>query len=251
MIYDYTLIQKTRCSDKEKKKCMDLIDKFVKLCEIARINGIIALEDNLGDEKNPIIRKGLQLIVDGTDPDYVSDILKNNIYLCGYSGRKLLEQFIIYDGILSIQNGTNPRYLKLRLFSYLGEYGNAMDYGPGRKEAEEYKDYLSDLQNDTSPGLKDNILDPLFSCIDDRGIQRLLREIDTHIFAMAVTGVSGKTKLRIYNNMSMYAGIILKEEIKNLWGIPEKMVMEAQVSIKNICAKLEDQAEIVVNREKE
>jgi chemotaxis protein MotA len=57
----------------------DLNAKVVELvgyAESARRDGLLALDEQLGSIEDPFTRKGLQLVVDGTDPDLVADILE-------------------------------------------------------------------------------------------------------------------------------------------------------------------------------
>jgi chemotaxis protein MotA len=57
----------------------DLNAKVVELvgyAESARRDGLLALDEQLASIEDPFTRKGLQLVVDGTDPDLVADILE-------------------------------------------------------------------------------------------------------------------------------------------------------------------------------
>lgn len=57
-----------------------LIDKIVELAEKARREGLLYLENQLGEIESPFLRKGVQLVVDGTDPDLVRSIMENEMY---------------------------------------------------------------------------------------------------------------------------------------------------------------------------
>lgn len=103
MIYDYNLIKLSACSSNEKMKCRDLIEKFIFLAEKAKREGLLAIEDNIEEMSNPMMKTGINLIVDGTDPVFVKEVLTNIIYFNNLKGKKLLEQFIILDGVLCIQ----------------------------------------------------------------------------------------------------------------------------------------------------
>jgi chemotaxis protein MotA len=50
--------------------------ELVGYAEKARRDGLLALDEQLGDVEDPFTRKGLQLVVDGTDPDLVADVLE-------------------------------------------------------------------------------------------------------------------------------------------------------------------------------
>jgi chemotaxis protein MotA len=52
-----------------------LITDLVAFAERARREGLLALEDNLDEVENEFMRKGIQLVVDGTDPEIIKNIL--------------------------------------------------------------------------------------------------------------------------------------------------------------------------------
>src|SRR5262245_56892023 len=53
----------------------ELIEMFVNLSERARREGLLSLEDDLGNIQEKMIRLGLELVVDGTDPEIVKYIM--------------------------------------------------------------------------------------------------------------------------------------------------------------------------------
>jgi chemotaxis protein MotA len=55
------------------------IDQVVRWSQLARKEGLLGLENALPNEQDPFIKKGLQLLVDGTDPDAIRDILDLDI----------------------------------------------------------------------------------------------------------------------------------------------------------------------------
>ncbi|MBN2159402.1 MAG: motility protein A [Spirochaetes bacterium] len=57
----------------------ELIVTIVSFSEKARREGLLALEDDLEELDDPYMKKGLQLIVDGTDPELVRNILENEV----------------------------------------------------------------------------------------------------------------------------------------------------------------------------
>jgi len=56
-----------------------LIATVVSLAERARREGLLALEDAAKEVQHPFLRKGLQMAIDGTDPDELSDILHSEV----------------------------------------------------------------------------------------------------------------------------------------------------------------------------
>ncbi len=57
----------------------EIVDTMVSLAEVARKEGLLALESRLQDVKNPFIRMGLQMAVDGARPEVIEDVLKTDI----------------------------------------------------------------------------------------------------------------------------------------------------------------------------
>jgi chemotaxis protein MotA len=57
----------------------DLVESIIKLAERARREGLLALEDAIRDVTDPFLKKGLQLAIDGTDPDELQDILEAEV----------------------------------------------------------------------------------------------------------------------------------------------------------------------------
>jgi chemotaxis protein MotA len=52
------------------------VTELVRYAEQARRDGLLALDEQLSGIEDPYTRKGLQLVVDGTDPDLVADVLE-------------------------------------------------------------------------------------------------------------------------------------------------------------------------------
>jgi chemotaxis protein MotA len=53
------------------------VSELVSYAEKARRDGLLALDEQLGSVEDPFTRKGLQLVVDGTDPELVADVLES------------------------------------------------------------------------------------------------------------------------------------------------------------------------------
>jgi chemotaxis protein MotA len=63
----------------------DMIKKIIDLSNIARKEGLLSLEEAASDLDEPFLKKGILLIVDGTDPDLVRAIMETE--LVGIEGR--------------------------------------------------------------------------------------------------------------------------------------------------------------------
>jgi flagellar motor switch protein FliG len=84
--------------------------------------------------------------------------------------------------------------------------------------------------------------------LDDRAIQKVMREVDTQELAKALKGVEQEVQDKIYRNMSKRAATLLKEDMEFMGPIRMKDVEEGQQKIVAIIRKLEEQGEVVVAR---
>ena len=84
--------------------------------------------------------------------------------------------------------------------------------------------------------------------LDDRSIQKVMREVDTTELAKALKAVDSEVQDKIYRNMSKRASTLLKEDMEYMGPIRVRDVEEAQQKIVAIIRKLEEQGEIVVAR---
>ncbi len=58
-----------------KSNIIEIIVKLLTLAERARREGLLSLEDDIAELEDPFMRKGLQLVVDGTDQDQIRGVL--------------------------------------------------------------------------------------------------------------------------------------------------------------------------------
>lgn len=108
----------------------------------------------------------------------------------------------------------------------------------------------------TDPELADEVKKLLFTfddliSLDDRSIQRVLREVDTRDLALALKAARDDLKEHIFGNMSQRAAETLREEIQYLGPVRIRNVEEAQQRIVGIVRRLEEAEEIVVARGEE
>ena len=55
------------------------VEQLVELAQIARKNGLLALEEKANEQTDPFFKQAIMLIVDANDPDRVRSILENDI----------------------------------------------------------------------------------------------------------------------------------------------------------------------------
>ena len=84
--------------------------------------------------------------------------------------------------------------------------------------------------------------------LDDRAIQRVLRDVDNNDLAIALKGSGEQVQNAIFNNLSKRLAAMIKEDMEFMGPVRMKDVEEAQQKIVNIIRKLEDSAEIIISR---
>ena len=84
--------------------------------------------------------------------------------------------------------------------------------------------------------------------LDNRAIQRFLREVDHSQLALALKGATEEVQNVLYSNMSKRLAEMIKEDIEYMGPVRLKDVEEAQQKIVNVIRKLEDAGEIIISR---
>jgi flagellar motor switch protein FliG len=84
--------------------------------------------------------------------------------------------------------------------------------------------------------------------VDDRGIQRFLKEVDTKVLATALKPASPAIQEKIFKNISERAGKNLREEMEYMQRLRPAEIEEAQEQIIDRMRELEESGEIVIDR---
>lgn len=84
--------------------------------------------------------------------------------------------------------------------------------------------------------------------LDDRAIQRVLRDVENNDLAIALKNANEEVQGKILNNVSKRLAVMIKEDMEFMGPVRMKDVEEAQQKIVNIIRKLEDSGEIVISR---
>ena len=103
------------------------------------------------------------------------------------------------------------------------------------------------------PELADEIRKKMFVfedilLLDDRAIQRVLRDVDNNDLEIALKGSNEEVKSVVLKNLSKRLAAMIEEDIEFMGPVRMKDVEEAQQKIVAIIRKLEDNAEIVISR---
>ncbi|MCK9518910.1 MAG: flagellar motor switch protein FliG, partial [Dehalococcoidia bacterium] len=86
------------------------------------------------------------------------------------------------------------------------------------------------------------------STLDDRSIQRILREVEVRDLALALKATPENVKEAILRNMSQRASEMLREDMESSGPVRLRQVEEAQQRIVEIIRRLDDAEEIVIAR---
>ncbi|MBX4259480.1 flagellar motor stator protein MotA [Clostridium estertheticum] len=108
---------------KEKKRDnpAETIEKIVQMSQVTRKNGLLSLEETLKDIDDKFMKKGLEMVVDGVDPENVRDILEIEI-------EGLEERHRLGASILTTAGASSPTLGVLgAVIGLIGALGNLAD----------------------------------------------------------------------------------------------------------------------------
>ena len=84
--------------------------------------------------------------------------------------------------------------------------------------------------------------------LDDRSMQRLMRDVNTKDLSMALRNSSEELKARVFKNMSSRAAQTLRDDMNVAGPVRLRLVEEAQQRIINTVRALQEFEEIIVSR---
>lgn len=113
------------------------------------------------------------------------------------------------------------------------------------------KTIMADLE-ERDPELADEIARLMFTFddiifVDDSGIQKTLREVDSKDLALALKASNDEVAQKVYKNMSERAREMIKEEIEFMGPVRMKNVEEAQQKIVAVIRRLEESGDVVIS----
>ena len=84
--------------------------------------------------------------------------------------------------------------------------------------------------------------------VDDRSIQRLLRDVDNETLIIALKGASVALRDKLLSNMSQRAASILREDLENRPPVRLSQVETEQKKILVIARRLAESGEVILSR---
>lgn len=82
--------------------------------------------------------------------------------------------------------------------------------------------------------------------LDDKSIQRLLRDVDTKDLGLALKGANDEIRVAFFRNMSEKGAKLLKDDIEMMGPVLMKDVSEVQTKIVGVVRSLEQAGEIII-----
>lgn len=248
MIRDIILRLDCRFTDDDKKKCKPTIHRLLELSNLSRRSGILALETEMLNEQDLFLKTAVELVIDGTDPELIAQILQNLILADDYSGSGLLNRLLIAEGVLALQQGENPRIIALKLLSVLGEgYLSLTDEvsAAGVNRSSKISQFLRTIRDKQalpeSAAFEETILQ-----MDDRSIQRVLYGMDEYILLAASCGCGSHAINKLFMNLSLNTGIHLCDDWDTMKPSRKGHILSCQKKILDRIAELESRGEIIV-----
>lgn len=244
---------------------MDAIKRMIELNNLARYEGLLALEEAVIDipleAQEEELKQLIILLVDGTDPEVIQGIGLARYYSSLYTDYQALRYFIYLEGVLSIQAGDNPRILeeKLKVFlphhMYL-KYSLEQEQNYIIKEKKEKENLIENLckgerlWNKSENGYYvSRLVDYVICDITDKELQRVMRDVDNMVLTLAMKGMSGEARKHIFNNVSQRLGKMLAEDMVSMGPVRIVDVLEASQTVLNIIIRLIDNGDIAGNYE--
>ncbi len=238
------------------EKAMDVIGKLtaslqVKPFEFVRKTDASVLINFIQDEHPQTIALILSylapqqagMVVSSLPPERQAEVAKRIAVMDRTSPEIIKEVEKVLESKLS--SLVNQDYTSIGGVDAVVELLNAVDRGTER--------HIMETLEAESPELAEEIRKKMFVfedilLLDDRAIQRVLREVENNDLAVALKNANEEVKNTIFNNVSKRLAVMIKEDMDFMGPVRMKDVEEAQQKIVNIIRKLEDAGEIVISR---
>ncbi len=183
------------------------------------------------------------LIIAALPPDRQADVAKRIAVMDRTSPDVIKEVEKVLESKLA--SLVNQDYTIIGGVDAVVEILNTVDRGTER--------HIMETLEIEEPELADEIRKKMFVfedvlLLDDRAIQRVLRDVDNNDLAISLKSANEQVQNAIFNNLSKRLAVMIKEDMEFMGPVRMKDVEEAQQKIVNIIRKLEDAGEIVISR---
>lgn len=236
----------------QQNKVIGAAKDIMKLADLARREGLLALEDMAETLPSDFLRQLVLLVVDGNFPDTIAEIGTNVYWTKAPDGADAMADYMYLRGMLGIQNGDNPRVLESILISLMPaglhqEYRAQMEI---LHEEEDVEKLFSIHPTFQDPGIWEPIhnLEEIADSMHDRCIQRMLRELDNRDLAICIYVLQQETRKKILANLSTGLAHAIMEDVALCASVSEKDVSASVAKVLGTINTLSETGEIVVGR---
>ncbi len=107
--------------DKSKEDPVEIIREIIELAQLTRKNGLLSLESKTQEMSSPFMKQGLEMVVDGVEPEYIRQVLEDDI-------ESMEERHRVGASIFTTAGGTSPTLGVLgAVIGLIGALGNLSD----------------------------------------------------------------------------------------------------------------------------
>ncbi len=218
---------------------IDTICRMKKLTNIARKKGLMDLEEEANKVENLDGGKYLLFLIervcDGVSPEYLEELALTKYFASACRDYRALQYLMMIKGSLMIQQATNPLLIEYELMNMLPEEIN--EYLEANTEDGHHvlewfendwdrtdKNLLTKLCEDKGEVVESmdecyyivKMVEELFLKVSDKGIKRLLRDVEFDRLSIAMKALNGKARKNIFNNMSGRLAATIAEDMKDM-----------------------------------
>lgn len=238
-----------------------MIYYVMSFAKAARTYGLLAVEEealhlDLENEAEAILHEAAELIVDGSSPECVAEVLSNYYWISQPEGYAATAAYIGIRGALLVQEDVNPYSVQLIAGSMLPvkirekciEVCRNYEAQKQKKQDEAAKVYFeTDFSRSEALEIREALgwLERELSYMTDREIQRLLREVDNNYLVQALVGMKQGTRQAIARNMSTRLRGMIMEDCYKLADIDDCAIAEGVVYVTEKLKVLQATGEIM------
>ena len=245
MNYDAEFGQQIRVSEDTKRQCLGLVSEILFLATKARNYGLLSLGKEAEESASFLLRKGLQLAMDGVKSHTARTILELYIFTEDYTGKDLLERCLILEGVMGILEGTHPKLLREILLSFLGESGhNLYKEEFETREREKLESYLKKIEEQPAASSSSAKLGNVIANLNGKAIKQFLQVINIDDLAKAIKDMDGKVQIKVFNHLPERGASLLLESVEKMDSIEPHETLQAQNKVVAIISEMRDQGQI-------
>jgi hypothetical protein len=245
MNYDAEFCRQIRVNEDARRQCLALVSEILFLATKARNYGLLSLGKEAEESSSFLLRKGLQLALDGVKSPRTRTILELYIFTGDYTGKDLLERCIILEGVIGVLEGLHPKLLKELLLSFLGESGHTLFKEEFETwEKEKLESYLQKIEEKPAASSSSAKLGNVIARLNGKVIKQFLQNINIDDLAKAIKDMDGKVQIKLFSHLPARGASLLLESVEQMDSIEPREILEAQNKIVAVISELKDQGRI-------